>query len=75
MNFYKIFFMMILILSTSLSQNYKKVKIYLSDQNNINALTEVGIALDHFVLEKDKSIITFLSNEEFSHFTIKRISE
>ncbi len=66
MNFYKIFFMMILILSTSLSQNYKKVKIYLNDQHNITTLTEAGIALDHFEMEKDKSLITFLSNEEFS---------
>ena len=66
MNFYKIFFMMILILSTSLSQNYKKVKIYLNDHHNITTLTKAGIALDHFEMEKDKSLITFLSGEEFA---------
>ena len=66
MQFFKIFFFMILILSTSFSQNYKKVKIYLNDRNNVKSLIEAGIALDHFDFGKDNSIITFLSDEEFS---------
>ena len=66
MQFFKIIFFVILILSTSFSQNYKKVKIYLNDRKNVKSLIEIGIALDHFDFEKDNSIITFLSDEEFS---------
>src|SRR3989304_1354753 len=66
MQFFKIIFFMMLILSASFSQNYKKVKIYLNDRNNVKSLIEAGIALDHFDFEKDNSIITFLSDEEFS---------
>jgi len=50
----------------SFGQNYKKVKIYLDEQKNVNYLIGAGIALDHFEVEKDKSLITFLSDEEFS---------
>jgi len=66
MQFFKIFFFMMLILSTFFGQNYKKVKIYLNDRNNVKSLIEAGIALDHFDFGKDNSIITFLSDEEFS---------
>jgi hypothetical protein len=66
MQFFKILFIMMLILNASFSQNYKKVKIYLNDRNNIKSLIEAGIALDHFDFEKDNSIITFLSEEEFT---------
>ena len=66
MQYYKIFFSLMLIFCTSFSQNYKKVKIYFDDQTNIKTLIEAGVALDHFEVGKDNSIIVFISDEEFS---------
>ncbi len=63
-----VFFVLIFIVS-SYTQNYKQVKIYLNDQNSVKTLIERGIALDHFSREKDNSIITFLSDNEFSILT------
>ncbi|OGU49432.1 MAG: hypothetical protein A2006_12580 [Ignavibacteria bacterium GWC2_35_8] len=66
MQFLKITFLLLLMVCLSFGQNYKKVKIYLDEQKNVNYLIGAGIALDHFEVEKDKSLITFLSDEEFS---------
>ena len=66
MQFLKITFLLLLMVCLSFGQNYKKVKIYLDEQKNVNYLIGAGIALDHFEVEKDKSMITFLSDEEFS---------
>src|SRR3990170_4152704 len=66
MQFLKITFLLLLMVCLSFGQNYKKAKIYLDEQKNVNYLIGAGIALDHFEVEKDKSMITFLSDEEFS---------
>ncbi len=49
----------------SFGQNYKQVKIYLNELGDTKTLIEQGISLDHFSVEKDNSIITFLSDQEF----------
>ena len=66
MQFVKITFLLMIALSVAFGQNYKKVKIYLEGQKNVNFIAEAGIALDHFEIGKDKSIITFISDEEFA---------
>lgn len=66
MQFVKIIVLMILIVSVASSQNYKKVKIYLDVKHDVNSLIEAGIALDHFSVEKDNSIVAFVNDDEFS---------
>jgi murein tripeptide amidase MpaA len=62
----KILFFVFLLFSFAAAQNYKQVKIYLSGNDDIKALIEQGISIDHFSTEKDNSIIVFLSDTEFS---------
>jgi hypothetical protein len=47
------------------AQNYKQVKIYLDDFNTIQKLQQLGIDDDHYNFEKDNSIITYVSDENF----------
>jgi hypothetical protein len=47
------------------AQNYKQVKIFFSDFENLNKLQQMRILYDHFSIEKDNSVITFLSYEDF----------
>ena len=60
------FSLIILFSFLSHAQNYKKIKIYLNELNDTKTIIEQGISLDHFSTEKDNSIITFLSDWEFS---------
>ncbi len=54
-------------LTFSLSaQNYKRVKLFLDDFSTIEKLVQLGILDEHFSYEKDNSIITFLSDTDFS---------
>ncbi|MEP0862567.1 MAG: immune inhibitor A [Ignavibacterium sp.] len=47
------------------SQNYKQVKINLSDENNISELIKLQILDDHFAYEKNNSVVCFISESEF----------
>ena len=65
----KYFLLAVLFLSTTLnlySQNYKEVKIYLNDIKDINTLFTAGMEFDHLVYEKDNSIRTFISDNDFA---------
>ncbi|MGB5288145.1 MAG: M14 family zinc carboxypeptidase [Ignavibacteriaceae bacterium] len=65
----KYFLLTVLFLSTTLnlySQNYKEVKIYLNDIKDINTLFSAGMEFDHLVYEKDNSIRTFISDNDFA---------
>ena len=64
----KYFLLVTLFLSTALnlySQNYKEVKIYLNNQSDIQTLINAGMEFDHLVNEKDNSIRTFISDNDF----------
>jgi carboxypeptidase T len=53
-------------LTSTFSQNYKKVKIYLSGRDDIIYLAKQGFALDDSKYErKDNSLSIFLSDKEF----------
>ena len=53
-------------LTSTFSQNYKKVKIYLSGRDDIIYLAKQGFALDDAKYErKDNSLSVFLSDKEF----------
>lgn len=60
------FLFVILLSFSTYAENYKQVKIYFNTLSDIKTLIERGIDLDHFTTEKDNSIITFLSDSEFS---------
>ncbi|MGB5529409.1 MAG: M14 family zinc carboxypeptidase [Ignavibacteriaceae bacterium] len=65
----KYFLLTVMFLSTTLnlySQNYKEVKIYLNDIKDINTLFSAGMEFDHLVYEKDNSIRTFISDNDFA---------
>lgn len=61
----KIILIVIFLQCTALSQHYKKVKVYLDNQHNIENMINSGITLDHFKIEKDNSIIIFVTEEEY----------
>jgi len=64
----KYFLLVTLFLSTALnlySQNYKEVKIYLNNVTDIQTLLNSGMEFDHLVYEKDNSIRTFISDNDF----------
>jgi carboxypeptidase T len=50
-------------------QNYKQVKIYLDNKSEVQNLLLMGMEFDHFTFEKDNSIITFISDDEFNLLT------
>ncbi len=65
----KYFLLAVLFLSTTLnlySQNYKEVKIYLNDVTDIQTVLISGMEFDHLVYEKDNSIRTFISDNDFT---------
>jgi carboxypeptidase T len=47
-------------------QSYKQVKIYIQNKEDINTLYKLGIEFDHLEYTKDKAIIIFVSDSEFS---------
>ncbi|MCA2005239.1 MAG: immune inhibitor A [Ignavibacterium sp.] len=56
-----------LVLSITLAaQNYKQVKIYLSDSNNLSELQRLQIIDEHFEYEKDNSVTCFISDNDFN---------
>ena len=64
----KYFLLVSLFIFTSLnifSQNYKEVKIYLNDKNDIQTLVDAGMEFDHFNFNKDNSIDVFISDNDF----------
>ena len=56
----------LLLLSTAYSQNYKQVKIYLQSKEDIKTLYKSGIDFDHAEYTKDKAIIIFINDKQFS---------
>jgi carboxypeptidase T len=64
----KIFFtlLFLLLFTTNYAQNYKQVKIYLQDRDNVQYLQELGLEFDHAEFTKDNAIIVFLNDAEFS---------
>ena len=59
-------FFSFLLLFPAYSQNYKQVKIYVQDKEDINSLYELGIEFDHAEYTKDNAVIIFISDNEFS---------
>ena len=53
-------------LSSAYSQNYKQVKIYLHSRADIKSLYELGIDFDHAEYTKDKALIIFVNERQFS---------
>ncbi|MCK5087696.1 MAG: hypothetical protein KAQ90_09250, partial [Melioribacteraceae bacterium] len=49
------------------SQNYKQVKVYLNEFNNLSELIELGIGVDHFIRNRDNSIEIFVNENEFKN--------
>ncbi len=65
----KYFLLIAFFISTSLnifSQNYKEVKIYLNDKNDIQTLVNAGMEFDHFNFNKDNTIDVFINENDFS---------
>ncbi|MBA4252142.1 MAG: hypothetical protein C0425_09985 [Chlorobiaceae bacterium] len=60
----------IFLTSLNFSQNYKQVKIFLNDKDDVRILQQFNIDLDHFEITKDNAIITFLNDAEFSRLAI-----
>ncbi|MFN3873881.1 MAG: M14 family zinc carboxypeptidase, partial [Ignavibacterium sp.] len=48
------------------AQNYKQVKIYLNEMNNITELQKLQILDDHFDFDKDNSVTLFISDNDFN---------
>jgi hypothetical protein len=48
------------------SQNYKQVKIFIKDHNDIQTLIQKGLEIDHGYFDKDNSISVFVSDKEFN---------
>ena len=59
-------FFSFLLLAPVYSQNYKQVKIYLHTRSDIKSLYESGIDFDHAEYTKDKAIIIFVNDKQFS---------
>ncbi|MBZ0200141.1 MAG: immune inhibitor A [Ignavibacteriaceae bacterium] len=60
------FFLLFILVTISLSaQNFKKVKIYLNDTNDIEILINAGLQFDHYSATKDNAIHLFVSDKEF----------
>jgi murein tripeptide amidase MpaA len=73
----KNFFLIVFFLFFSLnvfSQNYKVVKIYLNDKNDVQTLINSGMEFDHLNINKDNSIEVFLSENDFSILQISRFN-
>ena len=47
-------------------QNYKEVKIYLSDGKDIQTLQNSGMEFDHFYFNKDNTINVFINDNDFA---------
>ncbi|MFN3694823.1 MAG: M14 family metallopeptidase, partial [Ignavibacterium sp.] len=48
------------------AQNYKQVKIYLNEMNNIPELQKLQILDDHFDFDKNNSVTLFISDNDFN---------
>jgi murein tripeptide amidase MpaA len=60
-----------LLLTTSIfSQNYKQVKIFINDLEDIHSLELMGLEFDHPFINKDKSITVFLSDDDFNRLQL-----
>lgn len=60
--------LILLVFSTLLiaqSENYKKVKIYFNSKLELIDLLQSRLNIDHYSIEKDKSIIVYLSDSKF----------
>ena len=65
----KIIFPLFLVLTIAItvySQNYKKVKIFISSSNEIEILYKSGIEFDHINFTKDNAVEVFINDEEYS---------
>jgi carboxypeptidase T len=59
-------FLSLLLLSSAFSQNYKQVRIYLNSSDDMELLVKAGLEFDHVEVNKDKSIVVFLNEVEYS---------
>lgn len=59
-------FAALLITINSFPQNYKEVKIYINNPNDIMYLQQIGMEFDHPHLNKDNSVSMFISDNDFS---------
>ncbi len=55
-------------------QNYKQVKVYMHDQLVIERINQLGIDLEHSSIEKDNSIVFFISDEDYHNLIKSGIS-
>ena len=65
----KYFLLVLLFFFSSLniySQNYKEVKIYLNDVDDIQTLVNAGMEFDHLNFNKDNTIDVFISENDFA---------
>ena len=58
-------FTALLITINSFPQNYKEVKIYINNPNDIMYLQQLGMEFDHPHLNKDNSVSMFISGNDF----------
>lgn len=48
------------------AQNYKQVKLFTTNQNDLSIISKLGIDLEHSSFDKDNGLILFVSDYEFS---------
>ena len=56
----------VIFISCSYSQNYKQVEIFLDKSTDIETLLRAGMEFDHLETTKNNSIITFISDKDYS---------
>ncbi len=59
-------FAALVITINSFPQNYKEVKIYINNPNDILHLQQLGMEFDHPNMNKDNSVSMFISDNDFS---------
>jgi len=60
------FFISLIVLATGSAQNYKQVKIYISNQSDVQYLQNAGMEFDHFYYTKDNAITVFIDERDYS---------
>ena len=60
------FFISLIIFATGTAQNYKQVKIYISDRSDVQYLQNAGMQFDHLYYTKDNAITVFIDEQDYS---------
>ena len=66
MKYFSTLALVLVLTAFAFSQNYKQVKIYIDNAQDASILKEAGLEFDHFEWEKDNSINTFISDDDFT---------